>query len=245
MKIDIKTLLVVFLSFVFIQVSATDLVTSEGFHYPIKHYKMTKILEENFSKRYKLYLSGDGIIKIKFWDKDMIRVECVKTIEYAHMDISEMGIGDIIVNVKWKNRTIKINTKFLHDKLPEGKEITYIPNKYINVYIPKLTNVEVDNNKGSGIECYIDTIGRNKLVSKSVDGIECYIDTIGDNKIILKSGESNVTLRVNSKINDIYLRTKSGNIKSFYKIDSTIDKNNARIVLETKSGDINIKKSGN
>jgi hypothetical protein len=35
------------------------------------------------------------------------------------------------------------------------------------------------------------------------------------------------------------------NIKSFYKINSTIDKKNARIVLETKSGDININKLNN
>jgi hypothetical protein len=245
MKIDIKTLLIVFLSFVFIQLSADNFVELEGVQYPIKHYKMTKILEETFNRGDKLYLSGDGIIKIKFWDKDMIRVECIKTIEYAHMDISEIGIGDIIVKVKRKNRTIKINTEFLYNKLPFNKEISHIPNEYINVYMPKLTNVEVDNNKGSGIEYNLDTIGRNKLVLKSVDGIECYLDTIGDNKIILKSGKSNITLRINSKINDIYAKTKGGNIKSFYKINSTIDKKNARIVLETKSGDINIEKLNN
>ena len=225
MKINIKTLLIVFLSFVFIQLSAENFVDLEGVQYPIKHYKMTKILEETFNRGDKLNLSGDGIIKIKFWDKDMIRVECIKTIEYAHMDISEIGIGDIIVKVKRKNRTIKINIKFLYNKLPFNKAISHIPNEYINVYMPKHTNIEVDNNKGSGIECYLDTIG--------------------DNKIILKSGKSNITLRINSKINDIYTKTKSGNIKSFYKINSTIDKKNARIVLETKSGDINIEKLNN
>ena len=242
MKINIKTLLIVFLSLVFIQLSAENFVELEGVQYPIKHYKMTKILEETFNRGDKLYLSGDGIIKIKFWDKDMIRVECIKTIDYAHMNISEIGIGDIIVKVKRKNRTIKINTKFLYNKLPSHKEISHIPNEYINVYMPKLTNVEMDNNKGRGEEYHLI---KNKLVLTSKAGIECYLDTISDNKIILKSGKSNITLRVNSKINDIYTKTENGIIKSFYKRDSTIDKRNARIILETKSGDIEIEKLNN
>jgi len=241
-KINIKTLLTVFFSLVFVQLSAENFVELRGFKYPIKHYKMTKILEETFNRGDKLCLSGEGIIKIKFWDKDMIRVECIKTIEYAHMDINEIGIGDIIVKIKRKNGTIKINTRFLNDKLPMNKVISYVPNEYINVYMPKLTNVEIYNNKGWGEEYHII---KNELVLTSNVGIECYLDTIGDNKIILKSGHSNITLRVNSTINDIYTKTKSGKIKSFYKRDSTIDKKNARIILETKSGDIDIVKLNN
>ncbi len=223
MKINIKTLLVVFFSLVFIQLSAEDFVNIEGTQYPLKHYKMTRILEETVNNGDTLCLSGDGIMKIKFWDKDMVRVECIKTIDYAHMNISEIGIGDVIIKSNRGYKIIRINAKFSNDKFPSYKEISYRINRYVKIYMPKFANIRIENK----------------------ENIECYLDTIGRNKIILKSDIGDITLKVNDKINDIYAKTKNGNIKSLYKINSTIEKKNARIILETKSGDININKLDN
>ncbi len=223
MKINIKTLLIVFFTFIFIQLSAENLVNIEGRQYHRKHYETKKIFEETFHKGDTLYLSSSTTINIKLWDKNTVKVECIKTIDYANMNISEIGIGDIIIKSNKGYKIIRINVKFSNDKLPSHKEISYGINRYVNIYMPKLANVRIEN-RGN---------------------IECDLDTIGDNKVILKSYNGNITLRVDEKINGIYAITKGGNIKSFYKVNSTIDKKNARIVLNTKSGDINITKLDN
>jgi len=60
-----------------------------------KTYVMKNGWEESFLQGEKFNLISLGIISVQSWDKNLVRIECIKEMEYGGFDLSETRLKNI------------------------------------------------------------------------------------------------------------------------------------------------------
>ena len=204
-----------------------------------KEYVVKNEWEESFLQGEKLLLNLKNseliIIDIQPWERNFVRIECVKKIKYAGFNIEEIRLGDIALKIKRGRNLKRVTVKFNRDGLIRNRCITYGVGYYINIKLPKYADIELNGNNGL---VSIHNIYGKVDVNVKEGEILCELDSLSNNPVRLNLGKGDITLKTKMKPESIFAKTEEGEIKSSFPIDTLDPK--ASLKLLTTSGNIYI-----
>ncbi len=204
-----------------------------------KEYVVKNEWEESFLQGEKLLLNLKNseliIIDIQPWERNFVRIECVKKIKYAGFNIEGIRLGNIVLKIKRSRNLKKVTVKFDRDGLIRNKFITYGVGYYINIKLPKYADIELNGNNAL---VSIHNIYGKVDVNVKEGEILCELDSLSNIPIRLNLGKGDITLKTKMKPRSIFAKTEGGEIKSFFHIDSIDPRSSLKLL--TTSGNIYI-----
>jgi len=204
-----------------------------------KEYVVKNEWEESFLQGEKLLLNLKNseliIIDIQPWERNFVRIECVKKIKYAGFNIEEIRLGDIALKINRGRNLKRVTVKFNSDGLIRNRCITYGVGYYININLPKYADIELNGN--NALVSIYNIYGKVDVNVKEGE-ILCELDSLSNIPVRLNLVKGDITLKTKMKPRSIFAKTEEGEIKSFFPIDTLDPK--ASLKLLTTSGNIYI-----